>query len=83
MKVCCDLKITQLTLLALTCLIAGTRASTSDAPIDPSGNEIISPVRDNYVITDTLSDGEVERRVKFNGVTAKETAVGLTSDKKP
>jgi hypothetical protein len=25
----------------------------------------------------------VERRVKFNGVTAKETAVGLTSDKKP
>ncbi len=52
-------------------------------PADQSDNEIVSPNRDNYVITDTLSDGEVERRVKFNGVTAKETAVGLTSDKKP
>lgn len=31
--------------------------------------------RKNFIISNYLSDGEVERRIHFNGVTAKETLV--------
>lgn len=30
----------------------------------------------NFIITDFLSDGEMERRLSLNGITAKETSLG-------
>lgn len=31
---------------------------------------------DNFLLTDYLMDGEMERRISFNGITAKETSLG-------
>lgn len=31
---------------------------------------------DNFLLTDYLVDGEMERRISFNGITAKETSLG-------
>lgn len=45
-----------------------TSSSQSDDYVDDSDHM-------NFIITNYLSDGEIERRIHFNGITAKETLV--------
>lgn len=32
-------------------------------------------VKPNFLLIDYLNDGEIERRISFNGITAKETSI--------
>lgn len=36
---------------------------------------IFQPRHTNFLLTDYLTDGEMERRINFNGITAKETSI--------
>lgn len=55
-------------------------SSTSSSPsISTSTSTIVNIVSNstNFLITDFLSDGEVERRISYNGVIAKETRISM------
>lgn len=40
-----------------------------------SNGDIVEPRHRNFLLTDYLADGELERRINYNGVTAKETSI--------
>lgn len=54
-------------------------ASASSSSLSTSTSTKVNIVSNstNFLITDFLSDGEVERRISYNGVIAKETRVSM------
>lgn len=45
----------------------------ANVEVEPLGVDDTSPP--NFLLVDYLNDGEIERRVSFNGITAKETSI--------
>lgn len=52
--------------------VANPLENDAQSNSEPNNNVINNP---NFLITDFLSDGEIERRISYNGVTAKETQI--------
>lgn len=50
-------------------------AAAAAAAADNSQSTTSDSDHPNFLITNYLSDGEIERRIQFNGITAKETFV--------
>lgn len=47
-------------------------SDASDEDVEPLDVDQTPP---NFLLIDYLNDGEIERRVSFNGITAKETSI--------
>ncbi|XP_053679159.1 uncharacterized protein LOC128730151 [Anopheles nili] len=50
--------------------------------VDDTGGGDHSQKLENFVLTDTLNDGECERRISWNGIIGKETSLADTSSNK-